>query len=226
MPRERAVLFIDGSNWYHGVKSLGLSSSFHYPHLAAKLAGDAEVLAIRYYIGEVRGDLGMRRNQNKFLKKIRAQGVHVIMGRIEKNRANPKKNPAQRELLKLLPKIKPRLSAEDWRQLSAITTTPFTYYTEKRVDVNIAVDMVTGAANDAYDTVYLLSADGDFIPAVNAVRTRGKTVIAASARHGHELSRAVDGFVLLSRTWFSGLRAQNFTSTSGATDKMYSLNLA
>jgi len=219
-PGNARFFLLTGATGTHGVKSLGLSSSFHYPNLAAKLAGDAEVLAIRYYIGEVRGDLGMRRNQNKFLKKIRAQGVHVIMGRLEKNRANPKKNPAQRELLKLLPKIKPRLSAEDWRQLSAITTTPFTYYTEKRVD------MVTGAANDAYDTAYLLSADGDFIPAVNAVRARGKTVIAAGTRHGHELGRAVDCFVLLSRTWLSGLRAQNFALTSGATDKMYSLNLA
>ena len=78
-------------------------------------------------------------------------------------------------------------------------------YTEKRVDVSIAVDMVTMAYADRFDTAYLLSADGDFVPAVEAVKSRGKKIFAASPTIGRELQKAVDTFIPLKREWFSGL---------------------
>jgi hypothetical protein len=45
----------------------------------------------------------------------------------------------------------------------------------------LAVDMVRMAERNEYDTAYLLSADGDFTPAVKAVAEKGKKVFAASA---------------------------------------------
>ncbi len=49
-------------------------------------------------------------------------------------------------------------------------------YEEKGVDVSLVVDMLTGAFKDAYDTAILVSSDGDFKPAVEAVRREGKRV--------------------------------------------------
>lgn len=49
-------------------------------------------------------------------------------------------------------------------------------YEEKGVDVALVVDMLTGAFEERYDTAILVSSDGDFKPAVEAVRRYGKHV--------------------------------------------------
>ena len=57
-----------------------------------------------------------------------------------------------------------------------MTTLP--YFVEKRVDVSLAVDMVSMAINQEYNVAYLLSADGDYVPAVEAVRSTDRKVLA------------------------------------------------
>jgi uncharacterized LabA/DUF88 family protein len=74
---------------------------------------------------------------------------------------------------------------------------------EKAVDVMLAVDMVVMAERDQYDAAYLLSADGDFTPAVAAVRAHGKKVYGVSPAHGAQLAAAVDTFINLKREWFN-----------------------
>jgi uncharacterized LabA/DUF88 family protein len=49
-------------------------------------------------------------------------------------------------------------------------------FEEKGVDIDLAVDMLTGAFEDRYDTAILVSSDGDFKPVVQAVQRRGKRV--------------------------------------------------
>lgn len=49
-------------------------------------------------------------------------------------------------------------------------------FEEKGVDVNLAVDMLSGAYQDRYDTAILVSSDGDFAPLVNEVKRRSKRV--------------------------------------------------
>jgi uncharacterized LabA/DUF88 family protein len=43
-------------------------------------------------------------------------------------------------------------------------------------DIHLAIDMLRGAYEDAFDITVLLSGDGDFSPAVAAVTACGKTV--------------------------------------------------
>ncbi|MCM3761063.1 NYN domain-containing protein [Alkalihalobacillus oceani] len=50
-------------------------------------------------------------------------------------------------------------------------------FSEKGTDVNIAVDLVSLAFQNAYDEAVLLSADTDYEPAINVVRNYGKNVI-------------------------------------------------
>ncbi len=53
-------------------------------------------------------------------------------------------------------------------------------YTEKGIDVKIAIDMVHLAMDDHYDVAILLSGDSDFVPAINFVRRLHKRVSVAA----------------------------------------------
>lgn len=48
---------------------------------------------------------------------------------------------------------------------------------EKGVDVRMAIDLVRFGANNLYDVAYVISGDGDYAPAVNAVKDMGHNVI-------------------------------------------------
>jgi len=47
---------------------------------------------------------------------------------------------------------------------------------EKKVDINIAIDVVSLAFEDAYDTAVLVTGDGDFLPVVKKVKELNKNV--------------------------------------------------
>ena len=47
---------------------------------------------------------------------------------------------------------------------------------EKNVDINIAIDIIYLAYEDAYDTAVLVSEDGDFVPIVKKVKELDKSV--------------------------------------------------
>lgn len=73
---------------------------------------------------------------------------------------------------------------------------------EKAVDVMLAVDMVVGAERGEFDAAHLLSADGDFTPAVEAVRAHGKKVYIASPASGAQLAKVASAFIRMDRAWF------------------------
>ncbi len=47
---------------------------------------------------------------------------------------------------------------------------------EKKIDINIAIDIVSFAYEDIYDTAVLVSGDGDFVPIVKKVKELNKNV--------------------------------------------------
>lgn len=47
---------------------------------------------------------------------------------------------------------------------------------EKKIDVKIAIDMVSDAYENVYDTAVLVSGDGDFLPVVQKLKKIGKEV--------------------------------------------------
>ena len=204
--KEKAVFFIDGSNWYHATKKSRINTSaIDYRKFARKLSQQhREVIQIRYYIGRVSGDLNRSRSQTNFLSLIKKQGVKVILGHVEKKRIRPENNRTQKELRSLLSDYGHLINHPVILDKLKKLTRQVTYsYTEKRVDVNIAVDLVSAAMKDEFDVAYLISADGDFIPAVEAVRKTGKKVFAASPSSGYELRKAVNKFIYLKPEWFS-----------------------
>lgn len=206
---NRCILFIDGNNWHHGLKALEIDSGWlDYRKVADKLLQGRELEQIRYYVGKVSGNLKWQHDQERFLGRLSSQGIEVGLGRIERNQLSPDSNPVVPKLKALLDDVRDSLSEDAIRRFEALCNEPFIRYTEKQVDVSIAVDMVAMAYRNEYDTAYLLSADGDFVPAAEAVRRLNKKIFAVSAsspgkRYGRQLAEAVDSFIPLKRDWFT-----------------------
>jgi uncharacterized LabA/DUF88 family protein len=203
----RAVLFVDGSNWYHGLKEAGVDlGSLDYVKIATKLVGPRQWIALRYYVGQVKqvGNLRLAPEQQLFLGKLKAADprISVHLGRIEPRYA---KSPAAVELLDYLARLHTRIDPAVYADLVALGTRHKSnkVMVEKGVDVMLAVDLVVMAERNKFDVAYLLSADGDYTHAASAVRAHGKKVFAVSASHGAQLAASVDSYIHLRPAWFS-----------------------
>ncbi|MGR3914515.1 MAG: NYN domain-containing protein [Gammaproteobacteria bacterium] len=209
-----AILFVDGSNWYHALKKIGVRSDrLDYFKVARKLAQGREVRAIHYYVGKVAGARGVRNDkhvagQQRFLSALRAQGVRISLGRIEKNWMRPDKNPMTETLRRLLAEERASISGRAAKELARLCGARFPYYVEKQVDTRLTADLLGMAHRDEYDAAYLLSADSDFVPAVEEAKRLGKQVFAASPGKGAQLAGAVTAFIALDQEWFSGLQLE------------------
>ena len=74
-------------------------------------------------------------------------------------------------------------------------------YQVKEDDIHLAVDMVKLAYNNAYDTAILISSDGDFVPAILAVKERGKKVenVGFENKFSYHLKQQCDRFRKLTK---------------------------
>lgn len=85
---------------------------------------------------------------------------------------NPEKYKNQQKFFSSLEKV-----AKFEVKLGRLEKRPKGPPVEKGVDVRIAVDMVTHAYSNIYDTAVLVSGDADFVPAIKAVQDFGREVI-------------------------------------------------
>lgn len=204
---DRAIVFIDGNNWYHGLKAIGVANlgRLDYARISTKLAGPRLWTATRYYIGRVpqTGNTRLYAAQRHFLAKLQQADtrISVHLGRLEPRRVQ---DAAASELRSYLANLRQRIDPNVFRDLMRIAQTrrTATAMVEKAVDVMLAVDLVVMAERGQFDAAYVLSADGDFTPAVEAARAQGKRIYAASALPGAQLASAVNAFIPLSRDWF------------------------
>lgn len=204
---DRAVLFIDGNNWYHELKDHDVTDQkrLDYAHISEKLTGPRDWLGTRYYIGRVpqSGNTRLYAEQRQFLAGLEQTDARITthLGRLEQR---PERNPAARDLRIFLANLPQRINPDVYRGLMQIARTHErqTVTVEKAVDVMLAVDLVVMAERDEFDAAYLLSRDGDFTPAVSAVRAHQKKVYAVSMRRGKQLAATVNSFITLSRDWF------------------------
>lgn len=204
---DRAIVFIDGNNWYHSLRDLGLDDlgRLDYAKVSLKLLGPRTWIATRYYIGRVpqTGDPSLYADQRRFLSSLEATDPRISthLGRLE---PRPVDDPAARALLSYLANLKTRIDSVVYHDLIRIARdhSNTTTLVEKAVDVMIAVDMVMMAKEGDFDAAYLLSADGDFTPVVDAVRSLGRKVYGASPGPAAQLASVVNAFIPLSREWF------------------------
>ena len=212
-PLSRAVIFTDGSNFYHGMKKVGVSPmGLDYGLFSRKLVGMREWVETRYYVGQVKqeGDLTRYQNQRRFLHRLDGfDRVNYYLGRVESRPVTESAKKLNRWLNALPWRSDVDISAQTVGELREIADNAGVTWVEKAVDVMIATDMVAMAHENKYDVAYLISADGDFTPAVKKVRETGRKVFVASPMHGAQLAKVADTFIPLRRGFFDDCMNNN-----------------
>jgi len=154
--KKRAIVFVDGNNWYHNLKStIGKPRIVELKKLSQMIGEhfDLDVVGIKYYnsvpdIGL--GDIVYYKHM-VFLDRLKKQGIKVQTRKLKK--------------------IK-----EDGKIIRV----------EKGVDVMVAVDMVSSALiEDKCDSCVLISGDADFVPVMQLIKKAGKEVISVSVMKGY-----------------------------------------
>ncbi|MFH1500923.1 MAG: NYN domain-containing protein [archaeon] len=147
---KRVAIFIDGNNFYFGLRKLYSNNkslkNFDFQKFAQFLAGKNEVVAIYYYNAILDVELNPKKykSQKEFFEKLKQiPNFHLV-------------------LCKLLKR-------------NIVGTKKF-YYIIKEDDINMAVDMVENACDNNFDIAILVSGDGDFVPAVRSVMNKNKIV--------------------------------------------------
>jgi len=141
-------IFIDGNNFYYGLKKIYLNSKdlskFNFSKFIEYLKKDREIISIYYYNAPLdrTKNLVKYQNQQKFFDKLRKiPKLNVVLCKLLKRKVESKE-----------------------------------IYVLKGDDIHLAVDMVKDAYKNHFDTAILVSGDGDFFPAVNALKEKGKKV--------------------------------------------------
>lgn len=207
-PRDRCIIFIDGSNFYHQVKDAGITpGALSYPRLAERLLMGRNWLETRYYVGEVDAGAGnLRTQQQTFLDAIRAHPQQVVvLGSIQRFLES---NPLAHELLQYLANLHVRIDSTVYKTLIEMAKRHrrVATYKEKGVDVALACDMVRFAQENRYDLAYLISNDGDLRPAVELTRTYGKRVFAAGCIVGPRLQQVCNSTIIVDADWLRACR--------------------
>ena len=78
---------------------------------------------------------------------------------------------------------------------------------EKGVDVLLATDLALNSVKNKYDTAIIVSGDGDFFPAIEAVKKEGKVVEVAAfeSNISKEASDSADKVIKLRKSFFNHL---------------------
>ena len=147
MEKERVIVIVDGSNFYHRLKELFSQREnllgFRLDDFVVWLCGARQIIEKKYHIGVVRARPGdekaqtLRASQQRLFARLRQGNWHIMYGYL--------------------------LESDGRRH-------------EKGVDVHIAVDLLVGAYENQYDTAILISSDTDLIPALAKVRSMKKKV--------------------------------------------------
>ena len=175
---QRIIVYIDGFNLYFGLKNKGWRKYYwlDVESLCRKLLlKNQKLTCTKYFTARISYPPDKEKRQNTFLEALDTlSGLEILYGRYQqKDRECPYCKKADK-----VP-------------------------SEKMTDVNIAVEMLSDAFNDNFDVALLLSADGDLVPAVRAVKALvpAKKVIVAfpPMRYSPDLLELCDGRVYITR---------------------------
>jgi len=157
--KKKAALFIDGSNLYKRLQYSGIrKGNIDYAQFSRNLILDRHWVGTYFYIAPVRKQDGVEtyQAQQRFFSALRGtKGINLKLGTLVKRQNECGQCGYRHEFL-----------------------------LEKGVDVQLAVDMIAMASQDAYDVAYLVSADSDFIPAVEMIRYDYKKQVFCVAPKG------------------------------------------
>jgi 6-hydroxy-3-succinoylpyridine 3-monooxygenase len=158
MGGERAMIFIDGSNFYHNLKNNRFNPKIDFKKFSDLLCGDRKYVRSYYYNTPLKQeeDPAAYRKQQAFLDALRRTPYLEL------------------KLGYFLKKTK----------VCSNCSSVLNYPVEKGCDVTLAVDMMSMAYKNLYDVGILVSSDGDFASACQCVKDLGKHIENAYFENG------------------------------------------
>lgn len=171
---KRAIVFIDGNNFYFRLKDLTSQFSgkfslldFDFRKFAEWLIQPNNLIEIRYYLGALRRQKNNKKSeemyadQQRLFRKLQSQSIIITLGQLIQH--------------------------------------PDKTFHEKGVDVRLAVEMIRFAREDKYDQAYLISSDTDLVAAVEEVQSFGRAVqyVGVAKGQSYGLSEVADDVRLL-----------------------------
>lgn len=192
---DRIVAYIDGFNLYFGLKDKGWKR-YYWLDLATmiqKLLEDGERLVrVNYFTSRVKYPEEKRRRQSTYLDALGTKkDLSIYYGRYQRN-------------------------DQECRFCHQVSQN----YSEKKSDVNIAVEMLADAFQDRFDTAYLVSADADLSAPITKIRhlfPKKKVVVAfPPERTSFELRNLASRTIIIGRgVLANSLLPDQITTTSG-----------
>lgn len=175
----RVVAYVDGFNLYFGLKSKAWRKYYwlDLPALAVSLLRpDQVLLGTHYFTSRIRPTANNSHDlvrQNTYIDALECRGTRIHEGQfLDKPRHC-------------------RHCGANWLE-----------YEEKMTDVNIAVQMLSDAFDDVFDTALLISGDSDLTTPIQRVRSRFPTkriiVVFPPDRHSKQLQKVATGYLSLS----------------------------
>lgn len=191
--KQKIYAYIDGFNLYYALKDKNWQR-FYWLNLwlfaENLLAKNQELRLLKYFTSDVTGttkDPQKPQRQQTYLAAIKTlSDTKIIKGSYI---LEPKLCPVcQTQLYCLKCKI------------------PIEEHTEKKTDVNIAVELLTDSYANAFDTALLITGDSDLSPAVEkAIKIFNKRVVVAFPpnRNSNSLAKAASYSFIIGRGKFS-----------------------
>ena len=181
---ERVRMYVDGFNLFYGLRARGWRRYYWLDlrRLAENLLRPGQQLdAVRYFTARVEydpADPGKLSRQNTYLEALSTlPDLHIHYGYFQ-------------------------AKSQQCRNCGNI----WQVYEEKMTDLNIAVELLGDAQNDAFDTAILVSGDGDLASPLRALRRRhpAKQVLVAfpPARESKALRKENTAYKTIGRHLF------------------------
>ena len=170
---ERIAIFIDGRNFYHGVKNIKKDGfKIRLQEIVNDLVRKRKLITVFYYnaLLDKKYDPEMYKVHNKFI-----------------------------DIVRKFPKFKVVLC--DSRKITEKDGS--VRYDTKGDDVCLTTDLLMGAFDNLYDTAIIISGDADFIPVIKILRERFKKKIGNGyfrRTSSYKLRRTCDFSVNLNKT--------------------------
>ena len=153
MEQKRVIVYIDGFNFYYGIKNKPWNK-YYWIYIVALfeqfMRENQELIKVKYFSARPLDNKGKFQRQNAFFQANQNNDkFQLILGKYQQKNINCKNCNS------IIPS-----------------------YEEKQSDVNLATQIVTDAYQDNCDVIILVSADSDMIPAIKIAMLAGKEVYA------------------------------------------------
>jgi len=200
LPQCRAALLIDGSNFYHSLKRMGVLpfGPSEFKQLFLEISKVFALQGIIFYdaMKSSKKDPQGYSRQQRFNERLR-QTCPIIL--IKTGRLRYLATLTDEQILAAMAEADLKDYGIDKIKNFLVGLKLFHLTKEKGVDIQLVVDAVEMAIKGSIETVIILSGDADFVPAIRLIRSYHVRTVNLHLFHGSstELRNTCDEHVLI-----------------------------